>query len=227
LNRRDFLRDLLHQGLPALAAAGALFPGSLRGSHRARLRDALRIPATLQPRAFASAAGDDAQYHALVHEDGGAAGKALLTTPTRDSEIARVLRAFGAEDGGGVPMSAWNLRRLPFLPAPRRQVRGTPIRLEVEWEGWPAPRPLESLLLDPGGRGIAFRFGGNEEHDHLWDSGCVACLFSCPGGVISNERYAIRDQVRGVTRFLPISDLPADGTRVSVLIAIEAGSSVG
>lgn len=226
MNRRHFLRDLIQQGLPGLVAAGSLLPGALRGSPRPTRQDALRIPATLQPRAFAEAEGDDALYHALVHEGGGAAAKALLTTPTRDSEIARVLRAFGAEDGGGVPMSAWNLRRLPFLSAPRRRVRGSPIRLDVEWEGWALPRPLESLLLDPGGRGVAFRFGGNEEHDHLWDSGCVACLFSCPGGVISNERYAIRDRIRGVTRFLPVPDLPPDGTGVSVLISLETGPSV-
>ncbi len=67
---------------------------------------------------------------------------------------------------------------------------------------------------------MAFRFGGNEEHDERWESGCIACLFSCPGGVVSNERYSIRDYVREVTRFYPASDLPPDEIPVTVTIEL-------
>ncbi len=184
----------------------------------------LHLPATLQANAFASATGDDARYHALVYEGGGAADKSLLTTPRSDTGVARELRAAGARDGGGVPMSAWTLRRLPLVRAPDRRVEGSPLAIYVEWDGWSAPRELSSLLRDPGGRGSEFRFGGNEEHNDRWESGCIVCLFSCPGGVISNARYSIRDHVRGATRFSPAPDLPPDGTEVTVTLELLRGS---
>lgn len=180
----------------------------------------LRIPATLHARRYASATGDDALYHALVHEGGGAAMKALLTTPVSDRELAGELRALGAQDGGGVPMAAWNLRRLPLVTAPERRVAGSPMTLLVEWSGWASPRRLDELVQDPGGQGLALRFGGNEEHDHHWESGCVVCLYSCPGGVISNSRYTLRDYVRDATRFLPAPDLPPDGTEVILTLGL-------
>ncbi len=200
---------------------GGLDPGvPTREAIRPTPGGLIRFPARLQAGAFAASSGPDARYHALVHEGGSAAGKALLTTPYPDDEVARELRALGARDGGGVPMSAWTLRRVPLVPAPDRRVEGSPISVTVEWEGWPGPRDLSQLVEDPGGQGVDFRFGGNEEHDHEWDSGCIVCLFSCPGGVISNNRYSIRDHVREATRFAPASDLPPDGTEVTVGIGL-------
>ncbi len=180
----------------------------------------LQLPGTLQARAFGSASGEDAGYHALVYEGGAAAAKALLTTPVSDLEVAEKLRELGAQDEGGVPMAAWNLRHLPLVRAPGSRVAGTPLRILAEWEGWESPRDFSALLEDPGGQGVAFRFGGNEEHDPLWESGCIVCLFSCPGGVISNERYTIRDHVRGLTHFSPAVDLPERDTPVTVTIEL-------
>ena len=110
-------------------------------------------------------------------------------------------------------MAAWNLRWVPLVPQPDSRVSGTRMAVTVSWGGR-TPIPLASLLQDPGGRGIEFRFGGNEEHDDHWHSGCILCLFSCPGGVISNAAYTIRDHQRGRTLFWPSPDMPGDGTRV-------------
>ena len=231
IDRRVFLR----RAISGLIGGGFVLPSGAMGyelardwvgrtpgrePHPPRVLPRLEMPATLQVEAFASASGDDRSYHALVYEEGSAAEKALLTTPLSDREIARRLRDMGAEDGGGVPMAAWNLRRLPLVRAPRTRVAGTPLRILVDWEGWDAPREISSLLQDPGGRGLGFRFGGNEEHDHLWESGCIACLFSCPGGVVSNERYSIRDYVRGTTSFSPATDLPVDEVPVTVILEL-------
>ncbi|MFW6206647.1 MAG: YdjY domain-containing protein [Gemmatimonadota bacterium] len=178
------------------------------------------MDAALHARAFASATGDDARYHALVYEEGGAAPKSLLVTPASDREIAARLREMGARDGGGVPMAAWSLREIPLVPWPDARVQGTLMRIRVQWVGWDRPREISELLRDPAGRGVSFRFGGNEEHDEAWESGCIACLYSCPGGVVSNERYTIRDRVREVTRFAPVDDLPPDGTAVVVTLEV-------
>jgi hypothetical protein len=179
----------------------------------------LRFPAEARPSAFAGSLPPDHQYHAVVSRSGGAADRALFVTPVSDAEIARVLRTLGAEDGGGVPMAAWNLRWVPLVPQPATRVSGSLLEVLVEWNGQP-PIPLDSILNDPGGKGLEFRFGGNEEHDDHWGSGCILCLFSCPGGVISNAAYTIRDHQRGVTHFTPSTRMPPDGTAVTITVRV-------
>lgn len=233
MNRRDFVRTAT-VGLPALVGSSGELAGRILRTDEGpgtspnpggtppgtQSPPSIRIEARLQARAFAASSGDDGRYHAVVYEEGGAAPKSLLTTPVSDAEIAARLRDMGAGDGGGVPMLAWTMRKLPLVPWPNARVRGTPMRIRVAWDGWHRPRSVGELLRDPGGRGVSFRFGGNEEHDETWPSGCIACLYSCPGGVASNESYTIRDKVRGATRFTPVDGLPEDGTPVSVTLEL-------
>jgi hypothetical protein len=183
----------------------------------------ISFSATLQSEAFRRSLPPDHQYHALVHAGGSASGKALFVTPAADSTVARVLRQLGAEDGGGVPMSAWNLRWLPLVPQPAIRVSGSRIEVRVSWEGAPRSYTLDELLDDPGERGVDMRFGGNEVHAHEWDSGCILCLFSCPGGVASNAAYTIRDHQRSETSFTPGALLPPDGTRVRITLTLAPG----
>lgn len=178
----------------------------------------ITLEAVAQPGAFEASLPPDHQYHALVHREGSAAGKALFLTAVPDTTIARALRELGAEDGGGVPMAAWNLRWVPLVPQPATRVQGTPLEIAVTWNAGAGEvtLPMGDLLQDPGGRGTSFRFGGNEDQNHHWDSGCIVCLFSCPGGVVSNAAYTIRDHQRGVTRFLPGDRMPPEGTVVRI-----------
>jgi hypothetical protein len=182
----------------------------------------LTVIARAHPEAFKDGLPPDHQYHGLVHIEGGAAARSLFTTAVPDSTIARVFRAMGADDGGGVPMAAWNLRWVPFVPQPSARVKGTPVSVTVEWEGSGGAVPLSELLQDPGGQGIDLRFGGNEEHDDEWHSGCIFCLYSCPGGVISNAAYSIRDHQRGDTLFLPTDRMPPEGTRVRITFVLDS-----
>ena len=182
----------------------------------------LTVIARAHPDAFEDGLPPDHQYHGLVHIDGGAAARSLFTTAVPDSTLARVFRDMGAEDGGGVPMAAWNLRWVPLVPQPSARVKGTPVSVTVEWEGSGGPVPLSELLQDPGGQGIDLRFGGNEEHDDEWHSGCIFCLYSCPGGVISNAAYSIRDHQRGATLFMPTDRMPPEGTRVRITFVLDA-----
>jgi len=180
----------------------------------------ISLAATVQAREFHASLPPDHQYHALVSRDGSAAAKALFVTSAPDTAVARILREMGAEDGGGVPMAAWNFRWVPLVSAPASRVKGSRVEVWITWNGTDSEYRLDELLTDPGGRGIDMRFGGNEEHRHEWDSGCILCLFSCPSGVISNASYSIRDHQRAVTAFEPGDRLPPDGTEVTITLAL-------
>ena len=205
------------EGLHRSGPAPVLGAGSIEVDRAAR---SLSFSATLQREAFHGSLPPDHQYHAVVSRTGGAADKALFATDADDEEVARLLRELGAEDGGGVPMSAWNLRWLPLVNAPTARVEGSRIQVTVEWEGGEGPYTLAELLDDPGGAGVEMRFGGNEMQNHEWESGCILCLFSCPGGVISNSAYTIRDHQRGVTSFEGSDLLPGDGTEVTITLTL-------
>lgn len=188
-----------------------------------RAARSVALTATVQAEAFMASLPPDHQYHGLVHRDGGASGKALFVTDVPDTTVARALRELGAEDGGGVPMSAWNLRWVPLVPQPDARVQGTPISVTLEWEGSARPHRLHEVLHDSGGEGVEIRFGGNEDHHEHWDSGCILCFFSCPGGVMSNAVYSIRDHQRGVTTFDAGEALPPDGTEVTFVFTLQEG----
>jgi hypothetical protein len=220
IGRAGFLGFLGFLGL--LGAFGFGSPISLQGQTQLvvdRETRTLRFSAEARPSAFEASLPPDHQYHALVFKDGGAADRSLFVTQVPDTEIARALRALGAQDGGGVPLSAWNLRWVPLVPQPASRVQGSKVEIFVSWDGQ-AALPFDSLLSDPGRKGIEMRFGGNEEHDDHWGSGCIVCLYSCPGGVISNASYTIRDHQRGVTHFTPNHRMPPDGTAVTIEIRL-------
>jgi hypothetical protein len=186
-------------------------------------RGAVQFRATLQAAAFERSLPPDHRYHAIVHAEGGAAPNALFVTNVPDSTLARTLRELGAEDHGGIPLSAWRLRWVPFVSAPTARVTGTPVSVTVTWDGAPREYALAELLEDPGERGVDIRFGGHEHHHEEWASGCILCLFSCPGGVLSNASYTIRDHQRSVTNFEASDLLPPDGTEVTITLTLEPG----
>jgi hypothetical protein len=205
-----------------LLLASALLPCAATASQEVDPeRGTVQFRATLQAEAFDRSLPPDHRYHAIVHADGGAAENALFVTDVPDSTLARTLRELGAEDRGGIPLAAWKLRWVPFVPAPASRVNGTPVSVTVTWEGATREYTLAELLEDPAGRGVDVRFGGHEHHHEEWASGCILCLFSCPGGVLSNSAYTIRDHQRSVTTFGPSDLLPPDGTEVVITFTLE------
>ena len=179
----------------------------------------VRILAEMQPEAFSGGwIKWTPNYHAVVWKGGGAAGEALLVSPVSDSALYDALVSVGAVPGNNLTMASWNDRKDPNAKAPRIRVEGTPIEVLVQWEGLPRPLPLERLLLDPGGRGIDMRFGGNKALIPQWESGCIACLYSCPGGKVSNRAYTIRDYVDGTTKFSVNYSVVPRGKRPAVVI---------
>jgi hypothetical protein len=185
--------------------------------------DAVEFPATVQAAAFnRSLLGVGMPgYHAIVWKGGGAAGVALFRAEVSDTQLLDALEALGGKPGNALGMDSWEARKDPQNPEPDKEIQGPPVEILVRLPGRAAPVPLAALLDDPGGRGLDMRLGGHRANIPTWHSGCIACLYSCPGSKLGNARYTVRDYVRGATRFRAKTDLlPPDGTPVTILVRL-------
>ncbi len=65
------------------------------------------------------------------------------------------------------------------------------------------------------------RFGGHWANLPEWHSGCVVCLYSCPGSKVGNATYTVRDWVEGTTSFrVRPGTLSPDGTGVRIVLRL-------
>lgn len=159
-------------------------------------------------------------YHAVVWKGGRAASFALLTSDVSDRSVLAALSKV-ARPGPSLPMDTWARRHDPASAAPDLKAAGPRVDVLLRLPGRPGLVPLAELLDDPAGRGLEFRFAGNERNISIWKSGCIVCLYSCPGGKIGNSRYTDRDYARGTTRFRTRAGaMPPAGTRVGVVLRI-------
>jgi hypothetical protein len=160
-------------------------------------------------------------YHAVVWKGGQAAHAALLEADVSDTELLDALEGLGARPGNNLPMEAWEERRNPKNPAPDTVIAGAAVEVFLRLPGRAELVPLASVLEDSAGRGVEFKFGGNRANIPKWKSGCLVCLYSCPGSKVGNARYTVRDYANGVTRFrVRKGALPEEGTRVGVVFRL-------
>lgn len=160
-------------------------------------------------------------YHLIVWQGGKAAGAALFRAEVTDLQVLDALERLGAKPGNALPMATWEERKDPASKAPDRVIAGPPVDVLVEVPGRKERLPLGSILDDPGGRGFAMRFGGHRANIPAWRSGCLVCLYSCPGSKVGNATYTVRDYESGTTRFrVRPGVLPKDGTRVRITLRL-------
>jgi hypothetical protein len=185
------------------------------------LRHEVRVFAKYQPSKFSGFLRFVSNYHLLVWDDGKAAREALFATPVPDTAFIVALEKLGAVPGNNLTMDAWDKRKDPKHPAPQTRIAGTRVEILIWWKNLSAPKPLGELLDDPGGRGLDFRFGGNRHLIHHWHSGCIVCLYSCPGSKVGNAAYTVRDYATGATKFTPRSKrLPKSGSQVAIIFRL-------
>ncbi len=203
----------------------------------------VQIFGVIYPRRFNAAEGEEAHYHLLVWR-GGTSANALIETPADDLAFHAALRTLGARPGDNLTMASWNKRHDPDHPAPRKKVAGSPLNIRLSWDDKPSGIPIEqvfrtiqnpttdSLLqslapnLQPLAPRLQWRFGGNRDR---WFNtiplaprpGCLACLYSCPSGKVSNGALSIHDYMENPSRFeADLSVLPPDGTPVIVTFRV-------
>jgi hypothetical protein len=204
---------------PRPAASASEGAGPLRVGPRE-----VEFPATLSRKAFERELLGMGMpgYHLIVWKDGGAAVAALFRAEVSDTQVLDAMERLGAQPGDGLGMATWEERRDPSSKAPDQVIAGPPVEVLVRVPGRPALVPLDQILEDPGRRGFDMRFGGHRANIPKWKSGCVVCLYSCPGSKVGNARYTVRDWVKGTTRFRVRKDapLPEDGGRVGIVLRL-------
>jgi hypothetical protein len=160
-------------------------------------------------------------YHFLVWEKGRSADHALFITKATDVEVLDALEALGAVAGNALDTDSWDERKDRSSKAPDKVIEGPAVELLVRIPGAERPLSMDEVLVDPGGKGFEMRFGGHRANIPKWKSGCVVCLYSCPGSKVGNASYTIRDFVDGATRFrVRPGALPNDGTEVTILFRL-------
>ncbi|MFQ5767806.1 MAG: YdjY domain-containing protein [Acidobacteriota bacterium] len=179
----------------------------------------VRFSAVVQAHGFEK--GPMPGYHAIVYRGGKAAPSALFLAEVTDLQVLDALESLGGEPGNNLDRDTWEQRDNPASPAPDRVITGDAVEIRVALPGRREPLPLDALLSDTAGRGVDMRLGGNRPSIDWWKSGCIACLYSCPGSKVGNARTTVRDFVRGTTRFrLRPGLLPPDGSRVGILLKL-------
>jgi hypothetical protein len=187
----------------------------------------VRFTAVVQPNAMSRPFGVKG-HHAIVWKGGRSKTWALFVSDESDHDVRLALNALGAKAGENLRPAAWTERDDPKNPEPDKRVAGTPVEVLVEWRGSRGRIPLARLLTEEGHAApvIDLRYGGNEAWQKEFHSGCIVCLYSCPGGAVGNHAHPIRDYVRDGVVYSSVPDrLPPAGTRVTIIISIKTEAS--
>lgn len=226
--RKSPRRGLLLATLALLGAGVAWALATRRSSPAGTLRIGAReveFPATVSRKAFERELLGLGMpgYHLIVWKSGKAAPAALFRAEVTDLQVLDALESLGSRPGNALGMATWDERKDPASKAPDQVIAGPPVEILVKVPGRPEPLTLGEILEDPGGRGFDMRFGGHRANIPKWKSGCVVCLYSCPGSKVGNARYTVRDWVKGTTRFRVKSGapLPEDGGRVTIVFRLK------
>lgn len=161
-------------------------------------------------------------YHFIVWDGGRSANHSLFRTPVTDVQVLDALESLGATPGNALSTSTWEERENADSNAPDKVIEGPIIEIGIRVPGRSELLTMDDILEDPGGKGFDMRFGGHRDNIREWKSGCVVCLYSCPGSKVGNASYTVRDFVKGTTRFRPRPEaLPEDGTEVTVVFQLK------
>jgi hypothetical protein len=196
-----------------IAVTSAASPLTVDRAHRE-----VRFTATVQPSAMSRPFGVEG-HHAIVWSGGKAKYWALFVADASDHDVRAALDSLGAHRGENLTADAWNKRDDPQCAEPDKRVEGTPIDVFVEWNG---RRTALADLLEEKGKPkplLDFRYGGNERWQKDFHSGCIVCLYSCPGGAVGNHAHPIRDYVRDGAVYSSLANrLPPAGTKVTIIL---------
>ncbi|QKF62136.1 YdjY domain-containing protein [Campylobacter curvus] len=151
---------------------------------------------------------DENTRHAVVFKGGKFGEKPVFISEANQNDFYKALIQIGGKPGNN--MTPKN--------AAETQVEGDKINISVTWDGAPKTYDINEVISDSNGKPIDMRFGGNEANAMSFNTGCLACLDSCPVGIISNHTYTNGAvEKRNEVVFHGKKDvLPKDGTYVAI-----------
>jgi hypothetical protein len=215
--------QILLTGVALLAAGVARSQAPAPAALRIAPRE-IEFPATVSRQAFGRELFGMGMpgYHLIVWKEGKAAPAALFRAAVTDVEVLDALEGLGARGGDALGMATWDQRGDRSSQAPKQVIEGPPVEILVRVPGRSALVTLPEILTDAGRRGFDMRFGGHRANIPKWMSGCIVCLYSCPGSKVGNARYTVRDWEADKTRFRVRKDapLPADGGQVGIVLRL-------
>ena len=186
-----------------------------------KARREVRFTATVQPHAMDRMFGVKG-HHAIVWKGGKSQRMALFVADASDHDVRVALDSLGAKRGENLTPDSWNKRDDPKNPEPDKRVQGSRIGVYVEYKNRRTPLGRliqEKRRVQPQ---LDFRYGGHERFQKEFESGCIVCLYSCPGGAIGNHAHPIRDYVRDGVVYASIPErLPPAGTKVTIVLRVE------
>ena len=181
----------------------------------------VRFTATVQPDAMDRMFGVKG-HHAIVWKEGKSQRMALFVSDASDHDVRVALDSLGAKRGENLTPDSWIARDDPKNPEPDKRVEGSRIGVYIEWNHrrTPLARVIEEKRrVQPQ---LDFRYGGNERFQTTFESGCIVCLYSCPGGAIGNHAHPIRDYVRDGVVYASVPErLPPAGSKVTIVLKVE------
>jgi hypothetical protein len=214
---------LLLIALIALPLLGAKPPGASPAAIRTAPRE-IEFQATVSRQAFGRELLGMGMpgYHLIVWKEGKAAPAALFQAAVTDVQVLDALEGLGARGGNALGMATWDERGDRSSKAPEQVIEGPPVEILVRVPGRAALVTLPEILEDAGGRGFDMRLGGHRANIAHWRSGCIVCLYSCPGSKVGNAKYTVRDWEADKTRFRVRKEapLPADGGQVGIVFRL-------
>lgn len=150
--------------------------------------------------------------HAIVFKDGKYGDKPVFTALANQHEFYKAMIELGAVAGNN--MTKEN--------AMSTKVEGQKVSLSVTWNGAGKSYDINEVISDSNKLPIDMRFGGNEKNSLEFNTGCIACLDSCPVGIISNHTYTMGAvEKRNEVKFNGnAAVLPKDGTLIAITFKI-------
>jgi hypothetical protein len=230
MNKRPLIVSALLLGLIVLAVALALAAPAPSYGPITRRGNSIEFPATVHAAAFERRLLGMGMpgYHLIVWKDGKAAHAALFQAEVTDVQLLDAMEALGAKPGDNLPMATWDERDDPKSKAPDLIIAGPTVDVFVRLPGRNAPVPLGQILEDKAGKGLEMRLGGNRANIPKWKSGCIACLYSCPGSKLGNARATVRDYTKNPDRYhVRPGMLPEDGTKVMIVLRLAGAQAHG
>lgn len=121
---------------------------------------------------------EESTRHAIIFKDGKFGDKSLYKSYANHMDVLNALKKLGAKAGNNMTLEN----------ASETHVEGDIINFTVTLKD-KEPMDMSDTIIDSNGNEIEFHFGGNEQNAEEKNTGCIACLDSCPVGLISNTTY--------------------------------------